>query len=1100
MGKGGGGKKGGGGVGQEIVTYVYYSSFAVAFCEGPVDDIVRIWADSNLIFDKTGKDSLMQGVRVSLERYFGTEDQLPSTTIEAAEGVGNVPAFRGLCYAVFNDLELTEFGNRLPDITAEITRNAKRTVYFAQFDAGYETYRSRRIDPIRKRIYGVDTETADGNGPYLRIHNLETGQLVTSVPNFTVPSNGGGVRAPILVAACDYGYLYASKLDTFSSFPVYKFDAATGQLLGESKKIYIPWEAVPFYPFDRTMLFVLQGLGYTANSRWSLIDTGEMTVVHEGTGGLGTHPSPDRLTVIPGAPFEVERQNFTAKVATALFLAQRNSQATPHTLVEVVRMIVNTEFKATMSGEVKREYKGYSAEPVVSITAADLVPFFPDIPTDGSIGFDVTSMIFDWADYTLILFVDVTGYQDIQIKVDQNSEIVWAKTDLSSPVRGGLSRETDIYVSGSYSYLTGNSGEFLHVVDTISGTKRVFTRNAAEGGFTTEALPEDQIGASNPNIQADLYDGRLNAVIDYTDRTIGVAYLDRVGNEPVALTGVLQDVVGRVGVSPVDIDTSQVDTELVRGYVVRRSTTARSVLEQLASVYLFDVVETDGRLRFATRGQTPLVTIPQRDLVSPADSQDGSGADYWKTTRIQEVELPSQVGIKYVDFDADYHTGYQLDKRQVEPNPTMSSSQQNNIEVPIVMTSTEARQMAARILYNSWVERDLYETRLPTKYLRLDPTDVVNVAMDDGTVYTARIAKMDIGADYSVNVALVSEDVAAYTSNIQGGTNLGWKPQILTTEDPGELYLLDLPLLVDADSDGTRSLPLYWVGSAISDNWPGGILFEIDTDIGVPTPVGLTKFDTPVGFVTGPLPSWDRPFSPDTENAITVLMDERYPRLTTVTNAELLAGANMFAVGDEIIQFRDVIVNADGSMTCSYLLRGRRGTDYVTRAGNTERMLISLKTAPPRFYRTVEGATGDFSYTLYTQNSQDTLPSQPKAWNMRPLRPWSPVHFRRSFDGTDLTLTWIRRTRTNGGWLDAVGTVPLNEETEAYEVYLLAAPYDPATFVRAFLDLTAPSLTYTAADMAADGFDPTIQTLYLVGFQVSMAVGRGFAGPHVVHA
>ena len=40
----------------------------------------------------------------------------------SVEGTGNVPAYRGICYIVFHNMTLDNFGNRMPQITAEIVR------------------------------------------------------------------------------------------------------------------------------------------------------------------------------------------------------------------------------------------------------------------------------------------------------------------------------------------------------------------------------------------------------------------------------------------------------------------------------------------------------------------------------------------------------------------------------------------------------------------------------------------------------------------------------------------------------------------------------------------------------------------------------------------------------------------------------------------------------------------------------------------------------------------------------------------------------------------------------------------------------------------
>jgi hypothetical protein len=51
----------------------------------------------------------------------GSETQLPDPLIEAHVGEGRAPAHRGLCTIVFEDLPLADVGNRIPNLTAEVT-------------------------------------------------------------------------------------------------------------------------------------------------------------------------------------------------------------------------------------------------------------------------------------------------------------------------------------------------------------------------------------------------------------------------------------------------------------------------------------------------------------------------------------------------------------------------------------------------------------------------------------------------------------------------------------------------------------------------------------------------------------------------------------------------------------------------------------------------------------------------------------------------------------------------------------------------------------------------------------------------------------------
>lgn len=110
---GGGGKGGGGGGGTKITTYSYSISFAVAFCEGNSRvTLGRVWADGKL----------MDTDKIDLQFYPGSDTQPVDPTIESIEGTNNAPAYLGMTYVVFTNLQLEEYGNRIPQITAEIIK------------------------------------------------------------------------------------------------------------------------------------------------------------------------------------------------------------------------------------------------------------------------------------------------------------------------------------------------------------------------------------------------------------------------------------------------------------------------------------------------------------------------------------------------------------------------------------------------------------------------------------------------------------------------------------------------------------------------------------------------------------------------------------------------------------------------------------------------------------------------------------------------------------------------------------------------------------------------------------------------------------------
>ncbi|RBO54376.1 host specificity protein [Rhodovulum sp. BSW8] len=98
----------------KVKEYSYSVSLGIALCEGQIARVGRIWADGAEIEPQS----------LTLRVYDGSEDQLPDALIEAVEGPGRAPAYRGIAYVVIEDMELARFGNRVPQLSFEVVRRA----------------------------------------------------------------------------------------------------------------------------------------------------------------------------------------------------------------------------------------------------------------------------------------------------------------------------------------------------------------------------------------------------------------------------------------------------------------------------------------------------------------------------------------------------------------------------------------------------------------------------------------------------------------------------------------------------------------------------------------------------------------------------------------------------------------------------------------------------------------------------------------------------------------------------------------------------------------------------------------------------------------
>jgi hypothetical protein len=146
--------------GPRVETFRYFANLATGLCEGPIAGVRRVWADGREL-DLTA---------IEMRVYRGDEAQLPDPLIEAKQGEGNAPAYRGLAYAVFERLPLDGFGNRIPLLQFEVLRPVGRleeqiravTIIPGATEHGYAT-----VPVIEK--------TGEGSARILNRHTLRAG-------------------------------------------------------------------------------------------------------------------------------------------------------------------------------------------------------------------------------------------------------------------------------------------------------------------------------------------------------------------------------------------------------------------------------------------------------------------------------------------------------------------------------------------------------------------------------------------------------------------------------------------------------------------------------------------------------------------------------------------------------------------------------------------------------------------------------------------------------------------------------------------------------------------------------------------------------------
>lgn len=114
-------RQGKGGVKQE--TFTYTTSYAIAFCRGPIQGYWWIKRNGKVVYSQDpaapieDKDYAAKWA-AKVMMYNGTSSQMPSSMIEAIKGTGRVSAFRYLAYIAVPDEDVTDGGGAIPSYEA----------------------------------------------------------------------------------------------------------------------------------------------------------------------------------------------------------------------------------------------------------------------------------------------------------------------------------------------------------------------------------------------------------------------------------------------------------------------------------------------------------------------------------------------------------------------------------------------------------------------------------------------------------------------------------------------------------------------------------------------------------------------------------------------------------------------------------------------------------------------------------------------------------------------------------------------------------------------------------------------------------------------
>ena len=536
-----------------------------------------------------------------------------------------------------------------------------------------------------------------------------------------------------------------------------------------------------------------------------------------------------------------------------------------------------------------------------------------------------------------------------------------------------------------------------------------------------------------------------------------------------------------------DIDASDLDSDMVRGYRLASVGALRAALEPLQAAWPFDVVQSGYGIAFRRRGAASVATIPMEDLGSVAGGENARVR--LSLSREMDTQLPRRVAVTYLDVTREYDLAEQSSERL-----NTDAVNVRKVELPIVMNANEAAGAAEVLNYLYWLERHDASFVLGPQYRYLEPGDVVTVT-GNGQSYLFRLNRIQYLPDGRLECAAKMASTAIYTPAAVGveGNVTG---QTLDYRGDTTLDLLDLPCVYGSTTDKpgfVAAMGREW------DGWTGGALFgSSDQGTTWKSLAGIQSPGSLVGVVTS-APSSGRVDVIDHANRITARFVIA-AGLASVSDAQLYAGQNHFAIGAngrwEIVGARTVVENADGSWTFSDLMRGRFGTEHNRATHVAGDALVLLNAARLAF---VGMSSSDINmsrlYRAVTQRQNiDAASERSFSYAGENLECRAPMNIKgaKSVYG-DWSIGWTRRTRLPVEPFSGM-PAPLGESSESYEVEIWDSTW--TTLKRTITGLSSAAGTYTNAQQVTD-FGSVQKLIYVKVYQLSATVGRGYAGQAV---
>ncbi|MDR3079045.1 MAG: glycoside hydrolase TIM-barrel-like domain-containing protein [Rickettsiales bacterium] len=1059
---------------QTSIEYLYFLSFAIAICAGEIATVENVWADT----------ALLDMTEYPHRFYSGTETQIPDSLLESIEGTGNVTAYRGISYIVFENFPLSQFNNRIPNFLFEVVRKN-------EIDSGSEESLENCIRGINLTPpcgeFSLSTSTQYRAGEQFAQDFLDTTDGIWHILN---ENNNSGTTDSL----ASLGQL-TSRLVNCQWFSVQT--AFFGNSLDISNCEVTP--RVSFNYFDTGYPIFTAPDQYSIGSSWHRYNVPLLGTNADGSPRFfnGTSSDASILSFFQELKSGGKKTVFHPKILMDL-------EGTPSSrLLSGSAGDVNNFFTKT---------NGYNA---FILHYADLLKDYVDAFLIGSDLEGLTSLesgsgSFPAVDRLLALAGAVRAIVGGGVKISYGAghreyhsiggwfalDRLWASNyidfvginayfPLTNAPQEAIAKDTieNGWFSGEgYDYETVNGQKIAltparayknleywwsnghtnpdgSASDWIPESKNIwFTEYGFRSIDCTTNDPRLDIG-SLPSYSlgtSDFYAQRI--ALEATEAALAAS--DFIENRLVyrwdlrpypffpGRTDIWPDGLnwkydyclnGKTGISNANvliyqlfrdaaIDESLIERlevdEFVDGFLLNSPISVRDALHLLEKVYFFDCLESGGKISFrstkiSSRSGDSVTEIGEDELIS---SGQGDAKTFVTLNILGSNDLPRRLSLIFIDKNNNYDTTSVYAERESQ------ESDKHDVEtLPVVLDAEKARNIAEISLYSSWMEKIEFSFLLPMKYLYLDCSDLLRLGTSFGS-HLLKIKSMVLENNV-LRVSATRFDAKIYEHPSSEPTVPN--PELMGKIGDTYLKILEIPSISSATAN---KICVFFAMSGQFMNWTGANLYFSDSNQKNYTVLGETNGSAPMGRVLN-LAEATRPYYFDNLNRLSVAFHGALDTdlLESVSALEVYGGRNLAIYGDELLQFRNVVLNADGSYEISGLLRGLWGTeDEIGNHRRGDRFIVLGENLIAQEFD-YDRVSFIYFYRAVTVGN-DISKSQPMAYELRgkSLEPLAPCHFSWQMTDGGLAMGWEEKMRGQHGWASGVGDISLDSDSEYY--------------------------------------------------------------------